>query len=343
MKTIKTLSIFFLAIALGLFLVRCNDDDSVTLYDMSGKITYPDFNGSNTDAAGAIVYLGTTEGSMEFEASAIADASGNYKFANLQAGDYFVWANYDTQNENLANARVTRTIFVSEQTAVAVSAATTQNIELASLGQTDAEAVNTTEGGDWNSDLSHTNIDFEFPYDGQNATYTGRFNSFFFEANFDPNNLGSSVIRGNVDLLTVDTDNPGGRDARWEGEFFNRTLWQDEDGNYDLGCISGTFSISDPDDNDRTASFESSSIEAYGDGYLAKGTMSFNGTTGSINFFFKFIPGFTGEDRQGNATQFSSFEGFFDFAARDAFGIESSHVLGEDVTIRISYQVTKPL
>lgn len=341
MKTIKTLSLFTLAIMVSIFLVKCNDDDSVTLYDVTGKVTYPDFSGSATDAAGAIVYLGTTEGSMAYEASALADANGNYKFANLTAGDYFIWANYDTKNRNLENARVASTLFISAQNPVAVSAASTLNVELVSMGQEEAEAVNTYEGGDWNSDLSHSNVDFEFPYDADNATYTGRFAEFEFAANFDPANLGSSEITGTIDVLSIKTNSPGGRDALYNAD---GTFWQDpETDEYDLGCVSGTFGVSSPEDDTRYATFTSSSIEAYGDGYLAKGNMNFNGSTSNINFFFKFIPGFTGTNRQGVETQFSSFEGFFDFAALADFGIESSHVQEEDVTVRISYQVTKPL
>ena len=62
-----------------------------------------------------------------------------------------------------------------------------------------------------------------------------------------------------------------------------------------------------------------------------------------LDLFFKFLPGFQGTNRSGVLTQYSSFEGFFDFAAKSVFGVESSHVQDADVTVRISYQVTKAL
>ena len=81
----------------------------------------------------------------------------------------------------------------------------------------------------------------------------------------------------------------------------------------------------------------------YGDGYLATGDFMFNGTTSSETLFFRFIEGFDGTDFQGNAFRFSSFEGQLEFDALDTYGVSSSHLGGETVTVDISYQVTKAL
>ena len=60
--------------------------------------------------------------------------------------------------------------------------------------------------------------------------------------------------------------------------------------------------------------------------------------------FFKFYPGFEGTNRNGDPILYSSFQGTFDFAAFQVFGVDSGHI-GEsnDVTIDVSYQVTKAL
>jgi polyisoprenoid-binding protein YceI len=269
----------------------------------------------------------------------VADINGNYTFKNLLPGTYSVWAAFDDHNTNVP-ARVDRVYFTSEGALVTITAENqTADFAMISMGQSDAVAVNTIDG-DWNQDHSHSNVDFEFPYDGENATYTGRFNAFEFGVNFDPANLAGSLLTASIDVLSVNTGSPGGRDALYTAE---GAFWQDTDGSYDLGCISGTFGVSDPDDATRYATFESETIVVYVDGYLATGPMTFNGVTSNIQFFFKYFPGFQAENRAGVLTQFSSFEGYFEFAALDVFGIESSHVLDSNVTVRISDQVNKPI
>ena len=351
MKKLRLILMAGLAVTFLFAVSQCSEDDPVTLYSISGKVTYPDFNGATADAAGAVIYLAQgTEATTAYEWATIADGSGNYTFKDLQPGDYWMWAVYDTKNTNVPEARVDRAIFTGEGATMTLSANATQNVALTSLGQDDAMTVNTMDGGDWGSDISHSNVDFEFPYDKQegedayNATYTGRLTGFDIGVKFDPNDLGSSSITAEVDMLSVNTSSPGGRDPLWTTDANDDVvLWQDVDGNYDLGCISGYYAIDSPDDPDRTATFTSSSIEEYADGYVAKGTMKFAGNEGTVNLFFKFLPGFQAPNRQQVLTQYSSFEGFFDFAAKDVFGVESSHVQDADVTVRISYQVTKAL
>lgn len=349
MKTQKFLTIITLAALSSFAFVGCTEDDPQPLptYSISGVVTYPDFTGAAVPAAGAMVYmkLNSLEATTSFDVTAVTDVNGNYEFTGLEAGNYSLYAVYDTENTNIPDARVTRVIFIGEPELVTIEdASQAATFSLTSLGQANAMAVNTTEGGDWSSDMIHSSVGFEFPYAVENATFTGRFSSFSIVVNFDPANLAGSSISASVDLLTINTGTPGGRDPLWEGAWFNKTLWQDsETQEYNLGCIAGNFGITNPDDADRTATFTSNSIEVYGDGYLAKGPMKFNGVTMDISFFFKFIPGFQAENRQGALTQFSSFEGFFNVAAKAGFNVDTSQIGNNPVTILVSYQVTKAI
>jgi polyisoprenoid-binding protein YceI len=348
MKKFRFIMMASLAVIFLFAVSHCSEDDPVTLYSISGKVTYPDFNGSNADAGGAVVYLGETAGSMTFVASAITASNGTYTLKDLQPNKtYYVWATYDSKNTNLPEARVDRVIFTGDQVEVLLDGNKTADIALGNSGQDNALAISTADGGNYRADLTHSMLDFEFDYDKQtgtddyNAKFTGKFGSFGVEVDFDPAALGSSSITADVDLLSVYTRTPGGRDPLYNSD---GTFWQDPNTqDYDLGCISTTFGVvsaqsdTPPAEGDakRTATFTSSSIEEYGDGYLAKGTLTFAGSTSSVNLFFKFFPGFVND----SGARYASFEGFFTFKALADHGIESSHVNDAEVQVNIFFQV----
>lgn len=343
MKAIKTSAQLAILLFAVILFVRCTDDPATptTNYTISGTITYPDFNGSTAPANGAIVYLkyDATEATATYDEVTVADASGKYTFTEVANGSYFVFANFDTDNTN--NGRMAGAVFGGEGGIISIEGTdAVADIALASVGQADAVAVNTYEGGTWSQDWNHSVVGFEFPYDESNAPYTGRFKSKEIYVDFDPFSLGTSKIEATIDLLTINTDSPGGRDPLYNSD---GSLWQDVDLTYKLGCIARTFGISLPTDATRNATFTSTTIAEYGDGYLATGPMVFNGNTKDVSMFFKFVPGFVGENRAGAPTQFSSFHGTFDFAALNDFQIESGHVKEADVTVEISFQVTKTL
>lgn len=348
MKTIKFLSTLAAITLVAVFFVSCTEDEPaapVVNYGISGTITYPDFNGTATPAGGAVVYLkmDATEATTNYDLVTVADASGNYSFVELTDGTHSVYANYNTENTNIVG-RIAGAVFVSEGALVELAGATaTQDFTLTSIGQADAIAVNTYEGGDFSQDWNHSNVDFSFPYDESNATYTGRFRAEEIYVDFDPFSLGTSKIEATIDVLTVITNSPGGRDPLYGSD---GNLATDVDGLFNLGCIHGYLGMENdnPASDNRYSTFVSTTIETYGDGYLATGNFTINGVTAPVSMYFKYIPGFVGEDRSGNPVQFSSFQGTFDFAAYQVFGIDSGHIKQEnDVTIDISFQVTKAL
>jgi polyisoprenoid-binding protein YceI len=343
MKTMKFIASLAAVVLVAVLFVRCTEDAAtpITNYSITGTVTYPSFNGTSTPAAGAVVYLvkDATEPTANYDVATITDGTGAYSFTELPSGAYFVFANYDTENTNNVGGRMVGIYFTGEGANVDIAGANaTQNIALTSAGQANALSVNTYEGGSWLQDWNHSVVGFEFPYDEQNAPYTGRFKSKEIYVDFNPADLGNSKIEATIDLLTINTDSPGGRDPKYNAD---NTLWQDPDTQaYKLGCIAGSFGIPDPDASTRNATFTSSTIEAYGNGYLATGPMVFNGVTSDVQMFFQFIPGFDNADK---GFRYSSFQGTFEFAALDVFGIESGHVGGAMVTVTSSFQVKKAL
>lgn len=344
MKNFGKISLMSLLALVIIITVRCSDEDptpAVSLFNITGNVTYPDMAGASQSAAGGVVYLvkNTTTASTSYDLTSVVNAAGTYTFEGLEAGDYFMFCNFNTENENIPGGRVEGINFDSgDGILFSISDANvTQNITLVSAGQASTMAVDTREGGDWEFDFSHSNVDFEFPYDANNASYTGRFDQFSIAINFDPANLATSSIDAEIDLLSVNTSSPGGRDSFYDDAM---QVW-------DYGCLAGTFGVDIVDDlpveTTRMATFTATGFEAYGDGYVTTGTFTFNGTSNQETLFFRFIEGFEGENRQGVQTRYSSFEGKLIFAALNDYGVESSHLLGENVTVYVSNQVTKSL
>lgn len=353
MKTIRSLSILLtLFFVLGL-VVQCSDDPSpVDLSTISGTVTYPDGNGAPVVAPGAVVTLFSTSPVANMQT--IADADGKYSFSNLVAATYTLAAYYDTENTNSAG-RFSGLRFAIAPTDVAITNLdVTQDLALTSEGQegiTLAMDINYAwnegtsayvETGSWDWEETRAPVQFEFRYRDATADFLGSFSQFNkFVLNFDPANLSASNVTAIVDLASFDTRSPGGRDPKIDrsptssfspispASVFTRS-----------GCMLGalgipvqslTFptTITGPE---RYASFTSTSITAYGDGYLAKGNLVWLGVTLPIELMFKAIP----QTLDSNGSTYYGFEGGFIMNPKSGFNFESSSLNNADVTIRIS-------
>ena len=348
MKAFKLFIAVVLAGSFTFFVTQCSDDDESgpTLFSISGTVTYPDFNGNSTAAAGAVAYLAqSSTQTMSYQWSAVTNSTGGYTFEGLPAGDYFLFVNYNTENDNIPEARIDGINFTSGAgfLLTIADADLTQAVALESSGQTETFSID-TESGPGEFDFSHSNIDVEFPYDNENATYTGRFDNFDLDIVFDQSNPAAATLTASVDMLSFNTSSPGGRDS-YEA---STDVWE-------FGCLAGTFGVSDDqgnnppvdgndaDETTRYATFTSTSVEAYGDGYLAKGNFTVNGSTNEESFFFKYIVGYQGQNFLGQDFLFQSVEGFLVFNAEADYGMSSSHLLTAPVTVKISMQLETPL
>ena len=344
MKKIKKVLTISFALLLGFVLVRCGDDEPSlqSFYDVSGVVTYPDFSGTMQNAEGAIVYLvkDATAASTAYDLTTVVDGSGDFLFEGLEAGDYFLFVNYNTANTNIPEARIKGINFDSGAGVLftVTDEDVTENVALVSAGQSTAFVIDTRDAGDWKIDQSHSNIDFDFPYKEENATYTGRFDDFDIDVNFDPANLAGSSISASIDLLSVNTSSPGGRDSFYDDVL---TTW-------DYGCLVGTLGVAIldnllPDEATRYATFDATGFSAYGDGYKATGDFTFNGNTETETVFFRLIEGFEGQSRQGVLTRYSSLEAVVTFNPLADYDMEDSNVGANDITVNISNQVNKAL
>ncbi len=352
MKKTRLILIPFLTLLIAtMFVVSCTKDEEAPapLVKITGKITYKDPAGSTANAAGAVVYMAKSSApTTTYDKSTIADASGNYFFDGLAAGSYFVNAVYKTDNKNVTS-RLDGLTFTTEAGAVVIVAAVdvTQDMTLVSIGQSGATiealaanyAWNGTTAfantGAWIYDAVHSTLSFEFPYRGNEADFVGTISQVSkFVVNFDPANLAASTIDVEVDLASINTRAPGGRDNRTT--VADTPLFSPLTQFTELGCIMGTFGITADNavpteaapqkitvDTDRYAQFKSTSIAKYGDGYVAKGNLKFNGFTFPIDLWFKAVPSWLDPS---NSRKYSGFEGRFLMAVKKDFGIISGNI-----------------
>ena len=346
-----------------LFVVRCSkSSDPAPLVSISGQVTYTDLTGATANAAGAVVYLAKSSTSTtNYDQSTIAGADGSYTFPNLSAGSYYLNSVYQTDNKNL-NARLDGVKFTTASGYQVTLASTnaTQDMGLVSAGQTGTEVVQVsyqwdpasgtsgayTNTGAWTFDNIHSPVQFQTPYEGAEADFKGSFiQTAALSINFDAANLASSSIVASVDLLSVNTGTPGGRDAMLTtagGTFQNAATFVKGK----LGCIATTFGIAaddaaaDPNvvstDVDRYATFTSTSIEKYGDGYIAKGNLKFHMVTMPVVLMFKYITPVTISTKK-----YVSFEGKMTLKAKTDFGITATNIGADLMTIYITVNLNK--
>lgn len=361
MKNSFKLSVILLAFITAFSFQSCNNDPvEVMTYSVSGTITFPDMTGTAVAAPGAVVYLAkdASAPTMAYDVAVVADGSGMYSIDNLEAGNYFMFVNYNTANTNTA-ARVEGINFDSGAGVLfeVSNADVAENILLESAGQAGTMAVNTVDGS-WTKDISHSNVDIEFPYDANNASYTARFDKFDIDVNFDAANLTTGSIEASIDLLSFDTSSPGGRDS-----YLMETVTVDAV-DYEVfkyGCVRGYFGVGVdtlkqdaagnildpyvlyPNADSRNATFSATGFEVYGDGFMAEGDFTFRGVTQKETIFFRFIEGYEGTNRSGDAIRYSSFEGKLTFSPKSVYGVNSGHLGDADVDVYISFQINKAI
>lgn len=337
----RKLTILISAVLLMSIFTQCKDDEKdASSVELKGTVMM-----SETEKAdGAIIYLSTAANATDIERKTIADAEGNYSFKGVAAGTYFLSAIYNTENNNnLKAGEIDITFKTASDVEVSVGASdVVQDLTLVSDVSSGTAMIDIADG--WSFDATHSSIGFNFPYDELNAPFYGVFETYSVQKlKFDQANPSNSMFEIELDFTSVATGSTGGRDG------IN-------------GCIAGDLGIQFKDpanitaadttaDGDYTesaiiegtniAKFTSTSVSAYGNGYVAKGTLSFNGNSASTDFYFQYIEGFDGTNRAGVATKYSSLEGFAKIKAGEEFGVESGHVGDVLVTITASIQVNK--
>lgn len=343
MKNLKfILSLFVLSSVL--VLTQCEKVD-YSAKSVSGVATLE----TGMAANGAVVYLSTEPNAANVVFSAIAGTDGSYSFSGLAKGTYYLSAKYNTENTNNANKMTSGFMFMTAADMDFEYDGSAETVDLSLVGNAaDGDAkVDMNDG--WVYDGTHSNINFEFPYDVENAPFKGLFGEAGFENFvFDEANPANTAITAWVYLPSVETGSPTVPPGHGRDDI--------------NGCIQGTFGVT-PNAADTIATGEyaesaasnethtgtgyarltTKTVTAFGDGYMAVCDFEFHGKKGEVKLYFKYIEGFQAENRSGDLTQFSSFEGFFDFEALAGYDINSGHVGDAAVTVDLGIQWTKTL
>ncbi|MBL7851108.1 MAG: YceI family protein [Cyclobacteriaceae bacterium] len=365
MKALRIVSLLTLVFVF-LSVVRCSDSksDPVTLGTLSGTAFYPNSAGTNVAAPGAYITLLSGASTVQV---VVADATGKFTFPELAAGEYALSGTYYAKPSH-TGGRLDGLNFstASDVTVTMTSADQAVDLNLVTVGQAGADldiidinyAWNGTSAfantGAWTYDATHSPINFEFAYRGKEADFTGTFSQLNkVDINFDVANPATSSIDVSVDLMSFDTRSPGGRDPRTtvaDSPLFSPITQFTE-----YGCIVNTvFGIATDDgvaptdgapktvttDVDRYATFVSSSIAKYGDGYIAKGNLVFHGFTVPIEMWFKQVPAWTDPS---NNRRYTGFEGKFLMDAKNKWGITSSSLNDAIVRMQLSIVCYKQL
>ncbi len=289
--TLKILKITTVAAAFAVGLIftftKCRKDIVVvpvpihdTLFGktISGLVQYPDFGNVTQLAKGAVVslYSGSSKSGSPV-ATAFADSMGSYSFPYLLPGNYFIWATYNTKNKNNPKAPIEGINFETSPgyPVTMASANLTQDIMLSNVAASGTLKISITPS-DTNGSMgaiktapfeAHSKCEWwtEYNKDGGigGTTIQGGFNVFkvtkFF---FDEASPANSTIEGYVLLYSINTFEP----ARDSG-CVPQTLQQDT---YKL---NGVAKLLDPITDTAWYRAPLGSIEKYGKGYLAHGSL----------------------------------------------------------------------
>lgn len=363
MKTLRLVSLITLLFTF-MAVVRCSDNksDPAPLGTLSGTAYYPNSSATDVVAPGAYITLvGTSQVLV-----AVADNTGKYTFPNLAAGSYVLSGSFYTEPTNTGGRMNGLNFTTAADVAVTMASANiTQDLNLATAGQTGANfdvldinyawtGTAFAQTGAFTYDATHSPVNFEFSYRGEQADFNGTFSQLNkVDINFDVANPATSSIDVSIDVTSFDTRSPGGRDPRTtvaDNPPFNPLTQFTE-----YGCIINTvFGIATDDgvaptdgapktittDPDRYATFVSTSIAKYGDGYVAKGNLVFHGFTVPVEMWFKQVAAWTDPS---NNRRYSGFEGKFLMDAKNKWGITSSSLNAAIVRIQISLVCYKQL
>ncbi len=211
--------------------------------------------------------------------------------------------------------------------------------QFSSNGTSGVDKIN-TYNGDYAYDVNHSDIEWATSYAGVNGVLIGLFNKRRVSIDFDEANPSSGKIEAWVLLSSVNTGE--GRDA--VGACLHGYLgvvWTGGDGDtLSNGLKDPTFI--DPATD--TAWFTSTSVEKYGDGYLAIGNFTFLGVTKTEKLYFNYLGYIDTGDPP--TIRKAGFQGTLTFNSRSDYGLvagSSYDLTGDAVKLTISCNLTKAL
>jgi polyisoprenoid-binding protein YceI len=358
-----TMAVFGLA----LLLTQCKKDEGTKYSKLSGKVTLSDA----TVASGAIVSVSSEPNAAKVIGNTVADADGNYSFASIQNGTYYLNARYEPSNNNNTLKSAGTVVLTGAEAEISLSGDQTADIVLSGVASSGTGVINTNDG--WVNDNVHSVIGFEFPYDAVNALFSGHFSRIGVdEFEFDEQHPENMVLKGWVDLVSVETGAPSvpgghGRDGITGCIASTYKVNKDAADTIDAYSPAGDLITNWPNDaledydlwgdgsytsytkqhsivgSSGVATLVAKEVKAYGTGYIATCDFTFAGVTKEVTMYFNYIDGYQAENRSGVLTHFASIYGWFKFAASADFGITSPHFGDNEITVKLSVEFTKAL
>lgn len=183
-----------------------------------------------------------------------------------------------------------------------------------------------TFDGSWSYDKSHSGVNWETMYYADNALLTGKFNNHHVAIEFNEGDPSAGQIDAWVQLSTFNSGEPGRDGAGKCGPGYMGVDYLDT--NYTV------------DPSSDTAWFSSTSIEKYGDGYLAKGTLDFRGVSKEQEMYFTYMGQKDYSSEQDGSNVKAGFIGEFSFLARTDYGVPSSSI-ADKVSIEVNVNMKK--
>lgn len=366
-KNWKLLAPMTAVLLIALFAVQCGKEEGSKYSKLSGKVTLAD----GSEAGGAIVSVSKEPNAADVIGNTVADADGNFSFASIENGTYYVNARFEPSNNNNTFKSAGTVILTGAESEVSLSGDKTVDIVLTGAVSDGTNSFDYPT--EWEYDATHSRIEFDFPYDVVNALFNGNFARTGVDLFvFDEQNPESLELKAWVDLVSIETgagSPPGshGRDGiigciattfkvdldeadtvdaytpsgelltDWPNEELEAfDLWGDGSATFyeKQSSIVGTTGV---------ATLEAKDVTSYGTGYVATCDFTFAGVTKEIKLYFNVMDGYEAENRQGVLTKYSSVYGWFKFAAAADFGITSGHVGDAEITVKMSVQFTKAL
>lgn len=344
----KSLLILTVVVAsISMVMYNCSKDSGVKIANVTGVVSLSD----NSVAAGAIVTISSQPNAAKILTRVVADSAGKFIIIGVQNGTYYLSAKYNTQNtNNLKDASLGINFTTANEAQIKPNGSDlTQDLALISVGQSGTTVIDNT----WACDTIHSEVEFAFPYDSANATFTGKFMGFHPKTfTFDGTNPASTVIDVVVDITTSESGAPtvidtvhkkivGGRDG------LNGCIAQHT---FQVQCVpadtffKGVYRPSAVISPTGIAEFSSpaGTVAAYGDGYVAHGNLTFHGFTKSVDLYFHYIPGFVKPATStSTAVTYVSFTGFFDMKALADFNIVTASFGSSTVHLTTNLQFNK--
>lgn len=183
-----------------------------------------------------------------------------------------------------------------------------------------------TYDGSWRYDKAHCGVNWETMYFVDNAMLTGKFNNHNVNIEFDEANPSAGKIEAWVQLSTFNTGEPGRDGPGLCGPNYMGVEYLD------------TLFTVDPASD--TAWFNSTSIERFGDGYHAKGDLTFRGVTKSQDLYFTYLGQKDYSSPPDGSNIRGGFMGELSFFCRTDYGVSSTSI-ADKVTLTINVNLRK--